>query len=168
MSRKSARNQPLSPNEAIYLNSLALEDQISRAYHLYQAGWTLQAIGDALIPPRPRSTVRAWLLRFMLPEERDLTDAPTEVPLPVDKSYKSRKKPSPGILPDELDLIKSLAPLARQYRAKMPSTAAATAANDQLTAICLRLHASGVKIKELADAAEVTYRAMYKRVKLTR
>jgi lambda repressor-like predicted transcriptional regulator len=47
----------------------------------------------------------------------------------------------------------------------MASGAAATVANDQLTAICLRLHANGVSIRELAQAAGVTYRAMYKRLK---
>jgi hypothetical protein len=47
----------------------------------------------------------------------------------------------------------------------MSSSAAATVANDQLTAICIRLHANGVPINELARAANVTYRAMYKRIK---
>lgn len=167
MNRRPARNQPLPPEEAAHLNSLPQDAQISRVYDLYHAGYTLQAIGDALIPPRPRSTIRAWLLRFTPPTERDLVDAP--IPVPSYKThpdgYQKKRPPSPGILPDELALIQSLAPLARTYRAKMSSNSAAAVANDQLTAICIRLHTAGVPINELARAAGVTYRAMYKRIK---
>jgi lambda repressor-like predicted transcriptional regulator len=35
-----------------------------------------------------------------------------------------------------------------------------------LTDICTKLHENGVGIRELAEAAGVTYRAMYKRIKL--
>lgn len=167
MNRRPARNQPLPPLEAESLNALSPDEKITRVYDLYHAGWTLQAIGDALIPPRPRSTVRAWLLRFTPPQERDLVDAP--IPAPVYKThpdgYQKRRPISPGILPDELALIQELAPKARTYRAKMSANSAAAVANDQLSAICMRLHLSGVSINELAKAAGVTYRAMYKRLK---
>lgn len=173
--RRSARNQPLPPEEKRYLESLPQEELIKRVYDLYQKGWTLQAIGDSLTPPRPRSTVRSWLLRFTPPTERDLVDAPISsipVPSPGYKThpdgYQKVIPPSPGILPDELELIRSIAPIARTYRSKMSSNSAAAVANDQLGAICLRLHANGVPIKELAEAAGVTYRAMYKRVRLTK
>ena len=167
MNRRPARNQPLPPEEVTRLNSLDPDSLIRRVYDLYHAGYTLQSIGDALIPPRPRSTVRAWLLRFTPPQERDLVDAP--IPTPVYKThpdgYQKKRPVSPGILPDELALIQELAPKARTYRAKMSSNSAAAVANDQLTAICIRLHSTGVPINELAKAAGVTYRAMYKRVK---
>lgn len=172
--RRSARNQPLPPEEKRYLDSLPQEELIKRVYDLYQKGWTLQAIGDSLTPPRPRSTVRSWLLRFTPPTERDLVDAPTQQPVPTPgykthpDGYQKTTPESPGILPDELELIRSLAPIARTYRAKMSTSSAAAVANDQLGAICLRLHANGVPVKELAQAAGVTYRAMYKRVKLTK
>lgn len=175
MNRRPARNQPLPPEEVTFLNSLGQDDLIARVYYLYHAGYTLQAIGDALTPKRPRSTIRSWLLRFTPPTERDLVDAPIPVTkaLPIKRpiykthpdGYQKKRPQSPGILPDELELIQSLAPIARAYRAKMASGAAATVANDQLTAICLRLHANGVSIRELAHAAGVTYRAMYKRLK---
>lgn len=174
MTRRPSRNQPLPPEEAATLNSLAPDDLIKRVYDLYQEGWTLQAIGDALTPPRPRSTVRSWLLRFQLPGERltepEVVDAP--IPTPNYKTpaggYQKRRPVSPGILPDELELIQELAPRARQFRAKVSSTDSTRVANDQLTGICVRLHSSGVSIKELAEAAGVTYRAMYKRIKLTK
>ena len=167
MTRRPARNQPLPPEEVSRLDSLTPDALITRVYDLYHAGYTLQSIGDALTPPRPRSTVRAWLLRFTPPQERDLVDAP--IPAPTYKThpdgYQKRRPVSPGILPDELALIQELAPKARQYRAKMSTNAAAAVANDQLTAICIRLHSAGVTINELARAAGVTYRAMYKRIR---
>jgi hypothetical protein len=167
MNRRSARSQPLPLEEAAHLNSLSKDSLITRVHELYHQGWTLQAIGDALIPPRPRSTVRSWLLRFTSPTERDLTDAP--IPAPTYKThpdgYQKRRPVSPGILPDELELIQSIAPLARTYRAKMSVNSSARVANDQLTAICIRLNLSGVSVRELAQAAGVTYRAMSKRLK---
>jgi hypothetical protein len=170
MSRRPARNQPLPQEEADFLNALDHDARISRVYELYSAGWTLQAIGDALIPSRPRSTVRSWLLRFELPGDRKIMDAP--IPRP---DYKTglggyiRKRPiSPGIHSDEAALIRDLAPIARTYRAKMPSNSSAAVANDQLTAICIRLHSTGVTVRELANAASVTYRAMAKRLGLTK
>lgn len=171
MNRRSARNQPLPPEEITHLNSLSRDALITRVYELYHQGWTLQAIGDALVPPRPRSTVRSWLLRFTPPTERDLTDAPIVAPTPTPTykthpdGYQKRRPVSPGILPDELALIQELAPLARTYRAKMSTNSAACVANDQLTAICIRLNMSGVSVRELAQAAGVTYRAMSKRLK---
>ncbi len=170
--RRSARKQPLPPEEKRYLRSLPQEELIKRVYDLYHSGWTLQAIGDSLTPPRPRSTVRSWLLRFTPPTERDLVDAPIPTPNPNyithPDGYQKTTPESPGILPDEVELIQSIAPIARQYRAKMSTSSAAAVANDQLYAICIRLHANGVSIKELAKAAGVTYRAMYRRVKLTK
>lgn len=164
MERRPARKQPLPAKEAAYLNTLNQDDLMARAYELYNAGWTLQAIGDALTPPRPRSTVRSWLLRYQLPVD---ASKPAKVPSPLYRTHKDgyqKKKQSPGIQPDELALIQSLAPLARTFRAKMANASAAAVANDQLTAICLRLHATGVTTSELAKAAGVTYRAMVKRL----
>jgi hypothetical protein len=170
MSRRPARNQPLPLEESTLLNELDHDARISRVYELYSAGWTLQAIGDALIPPRPRSTVRSWLLRFELPGDRRIIDA--TIPQPEYKSsiggYIRKRTPSPGILPDEAALIRDLAPIARTYRAKMPSNSSAAVANDQLTAICIRLHTNNVTVRELAIAASVTYRAMAKRLGLTK
>ena len=141
---------------------------MARAYELYQAGWTLQAIGDALQPPRPRSTVRSWLLRFQEPDLTPLAH-PAAIPSPRYQThadgYQKRRPQSPGILPDELALIQKLAPVARRFRAKVSSNDSTRVANDQLTAVCLRLYYSGVSITELAQAAGVTYRAMVKRIK---
>lgn len=46
----------------------------------------------------------------------------------------------------------------------MASTSAPAVANQRLTELCKDLHSRNVSIRELAEAAGVTYRAMYKRV----
>lgn len=165
--RRPARSQPIPPSEATYLNSLDPDALIQRANELYQSGWTLQSIGEALVPPRPRSTIRSWVLRYQLPDASRSTPAPLPTPnyATHPDGYQSRRPKSPGILPDELELIQQLAPVARTYRAKMANSSAAAVANDRLTGICIRLYNSGVPIRELANAAGVTYRAMVKRVK---
>jgi hypothetical protein len=100
---------------------------------------------------------------------QEVVNAPT-IPSPIHKTsaegYQKRRPTSPGISEDTFDEIGSLSLLARGYRAKMASTSAAAVANRRLSDICKKLHKNGVGIRELAAAAGVTYRAMYKRVKL--
>jgi hypothetical protein len=166
MSRRTARNQPIPPAEVEYLNSLTIDALIPRVSALYNAGWALQAIGDCLSPRRPRSTIRSWVVKA---KDLEIVDAPI-VPSPKHKTsaegYQKRRPTSPGIPEDTFDEIRSLAKLARTYRAKMAQTSAAAVANRRLTDISKKLHENGVGIRELAEAAGVTYRAMYKRIKL--
>ena len=166
MNRRTARNQPLPPQEVELLNSLSGDRLYNRVRSLFEAGWALQAIGDSLEKKRPRSTVRSWVTRPTDP--LNIGDAP--IPTPKHKThpdgYQKRRPESPGISAFDLDQIRSLAPLARQFRAKMSKTSAHAVANARLTELCIRLHSEGVGITELAKAAGVTYRAMYKRVKL--
>jgi len=169
MPRRTARSQPIPPTEVEYLNSLEIDALIPRVSALYKAGWALQAIGDCLDPRRPRSTVRSWVVKADEFESLEVVDAPI-VPSPKHKTtpegYQKRRPTSPGIQEDTFDEIRSLAPLARSYRAKMTQTSSAAVANRRLTDICVKLHENGVGIRELAEAAGVTYRAMYKRIKL--
>jgi hypothetical protein len=169
MPRRTARSQPLPPAEVEYLNSLEINALIPRVNSLYKAGWALQAIGECLSPRRPRSTVRSWVVKADELGAQEVVDAPT-IPSPIHKTaaegYQKRRPTSPGIPEDTFDEVRSLAPLARSYRAKMAQTSSAAVANRRLTDICTKLHENGVGIRELAEAAGVTYRAMYKRIKL--
>jgi len=169
MTRRTARSQPLPPTEVEYLNSLEIDALIPRVNELYNKGWALQAIGECLSPKRPRSTIRSWVLKAGDTPAHETLDAPT-VPSPKHKTsaegYQKRRPTSPGIPEDTFDEVRVLAPLARTYRAKMAQTSAAAVANRRLTEICGKLHENGVGIRELAEAAGVTYRAMYKRIKL--
>ena len=156
--RRPARNQPLPSEEASYLQGLKGIELKLRARRLYEKGWTLSAIGAPI--SRSRSTVRFWV--NSTPQVSPKTDR--ALPTPIDKSYKRKRPISPGISPTELSTIQELAPIARTYRARLPRDHRATLANEELTKICKRLHKSGVPIQQVADAAGVTYRAMYRRV----
>lgn len=165
MSRTPARGQQLPPQEVELLNSLQGEQRIERVASLFNAGWSLQTIGDSLLPKHPRSTVRTWVQRAT---GLNAVDAP--IPTPKLKTPENRpsasKSKSEGLSQDTRDIIQHLAPLARTFRSRMSSTSSAAVANTRLTDLCQKLHANGTSIKELAEAAGVTYRAMYKRIKL--
>jgi hypothetical protein len=172
MSRRAARGQQLPPREVEYLNSLPQEAIIYRVKQLFDEGWPLDAIGQSFQRKRPRSTVRSWVLRAEENWDDDacylLVDAPLPSPrlkTPED-GYQKIRPQSPGIKLNDLEQIHYLAPLARTYRSKMASTSAPAVANQRLTDMCKRLHENNVPIKELAEAAGVTYRAMYKRIML--
>lgn len=166
MSRISARGQKLPPLEVELLNSLSADALIVRVKALYMAGWSLQCIGEALSPKRPRTTIRSWVLKASSPEKSgNVIDAP--IPTPKKRSEEGgyqKKRNSPGIPQDLFEDIKQLAPLARTFRSRMASTSAPAVANQRLTDLCKDLHSRNVSIRELAEAAGVTYRAMYKRV----
>jgi len=156
--RRSARSQPIPPDEVTYLLSLQVDMPTlkSRCYSLYMAGWTLSAIGEPL--RRARSTVRSWVLSGPYPVEDG-------VPIPVDKTYVRRRPPSPGLDAPTVNHLSALGPVARTYRSRFAESHTATQANRELTSLTRQLHEQGVSIQELADATGVTYRAMYRRVR---
>lgn len=160
--RKSARGQKLPPQEVELLNSITVDALIGRVNALYKEGWSLQTIGDSLTPARPRTTIRSWVLK----DQSNTIDAPIPTPKITEEGTQRPKKVSPGMSNATFEDIRTLAPLARTFRAKMTSTAAPAVANQRLTDLCKDLYNNGVSIKELAAAAGVTYRAMYKRIKL--
>ena len=163
MERRPARNQQLPQDEVELLNTLWDEEFYTRIRALFDAGWTLESIGRAFNPPRRRSTIRYWANRTVRKEYPQLQET---VPQPKHKprGYVSRRPKSPGIDPTTRSRIQELAPLARRYRAKMNPASVEALANDELTGICMRLIDENVTVRELAEAAEVTYRAMARRL----
>ena len=162
--RRSARNQPLPPDEASILASLRGFSLYARCAELFRAGWTLRAIGEAMEPPRTRSTIQTWV-----DKAQDTTPTVSLPPvaspeLSTPKVYTPVRPPSPGIAPFEKARIESLAPIARKFRSGMSPDHTAAKANQDLTDLCKALHSINVSIAELADAAGVTYRAMAKRL----
>lgn len=147
----------------------------ARIRALREAGWTFAAIADAWTPPKQRSSIRA------------LSQQPTKSPLPIVPSppsssssshlaaaEKSRSRhsrarrfyspSSPKISHDDTRTIARLAPLARRYRARANPNGAYAQANEELTQLCISLYRSGASVIELAAAANVTYRAMARRI----
>jgi len=163
MSRKAARGQKLPPQEVELLNSITPDALIGRVAALYSEGWSLQCIGEVLSPRRPRTTIRSWVVK----NQPNIVDAPIPSPKAAASEVGYQKmRVSPGIPQGTFEDIQQLSPLARTFRSRMASTSAPAVANERLTQICKDLHANSVSIRELAEAAGVTYRAMYKRVKL--
>lgn len=164
MTRRSARGQSLPVYEVVLLQSLTGNELYARARMLYHAGWTLRSIGDALTPPRARSTVRYWI-NSPLPIASAHTALPT-APVPtLATSATSNLKPRRPLTTTESARIATLAPSARRYRATMKPGHASAKANRELTELCVKLHHEDrVTIRDLADAAGVSYRAMARRV----
>lgn len=70
----------------------------------------------------------------------------------------------PRISPAQKNKIARLAPLARRYRAKTSPNGTYARANVELTDLCKNLYYSGASVRELSNAASVTYRAMARRL----
>lgn len=161
--RRAAREQALPQNETALLNDLTPPALYVRCKELYEAGWTLRAIGEALTPPRSRSTVRSWVLKETPPTLFE-APAPATPELKTPAVYEPKRAPSPGIPLFELSIIQTNAPVARKFRSGMSPLHKAALANQALTDTCQKLHAEGVPVQELADAAGVTYKAMARRL----
>jgi hypothetical protein len=164
MNRRSARGQSLPQHEVQLLNELEGFELFARAKMLYSQGWTLRAIGEALTPPRARSTVRYWI-NTPIPIASAYSPLPT-VPVPTLVTPEpTSRPPRRALTKSEAEHIARLAPLARKYRATMNPGHRFALANRELTDLCVRLHHTDrVTIRDLADAAGVSYRAMARRV----
>lgn len=162
--RRPARSQALPAEETAILVTLKGFSLYVRAHELFSAGWPLRAIGEAFDPPKARSTVKSWVDRGA--ESQNTRPLPTVQPptLATPRKYIPTKAVSPGITPADLSEIKRMAPISQKYRASMSPRHVAATTNQDLTALCIRLYNDHVPIKELAEAAGVTYRAMSKRL----
>jgi lambda repressor-like predicted transcriptional regulator len=185
------KTERLPDEECVYLRELSGAARSRRAAELASAGWSLAAIGDAFDPPKTRSTVKSWITRLTptldSPSSSDSSEtllataeSSRSVPLPG-QSLPAPARPtaardtgrrerrvfdprSPIMTPDERRKIKELAPYARRYRARANPNGIFARANDELTAISLDLYSRGASVRELAQAAGVTYRAMARRL----
>ena len=160
--RHPARNQILPAFEADLLNTLEGYLLYARVRELYNTGWTLRAIGDALEPQRPRSTVRYWVTKPIPLASAAALPIPT-APIPI-QVRNTTPKIKRFLTASETVRIASIAPVARKYRASMNPAHPAAVANAELTAFCYRLYQDHVPIREMAKAASVSYRAMARRI----
>jgi hypothetical protein len=165
MSRRSARGQYLSKTESLFLRSLSGERLHIRAKQLYQVGWTLNAIGEALDPPKGRSTVKAWIDRLDQVSPHNV-DVPIDFPRlrTPEGGYQRLTPKSPGVTDAEAYILRELAPIAKTYRSGMASSHPATQANESFQSLVLQLHDADVSIADIARAANVTHRAISRRV----
>jgi len=160
--RKSARGQHLPECESVYLYDLEPQHLRERVRDLFNAGWTLRSIQEALPrhARRSRSALHYWIHETLTP-----TTDTTPIPIPHLSEYVNRRRPSPGVTATDLSTILYLSQQARLFRSRHALNHPYALANQQLTILVVSLYENGVKIQELADAAKVSYRAMYKRIK---
>lgn len=165
MSRRYARLQSLPQKEVDFINTLSGPNLHKRASALYSAGWTLASIGDSLTPTRTRSTIKSWVDRYPSPDPRSLD---VDVPIPrlrtPDGGYQRLTPKSPGVPSQTADRLLQLAPQARLYRHRMPSSHPCAQANEEMNQIVQALRDADVSIADIARAANVTHRAITRRL----
>jgi hypothetical protein len=163
--RRYARDEGLPQSEIDLLRSMEKSKKAlyCRARQLFEAGWTLQAIGNAFALPFRRSTVQYWVKMGDLTHKID-----QKLPFPPNftpkRGYQRKKPLSPGISMENSERLRYLAPLARNYRSGMGLASLQGSANTELTELATNLHSEGVSIAELARASGVTFRAMARRL----
>lgn len=166
--RRFARSQDLPADEIALLRFYSQSGDTDalhvRCRELYLAGWPYRAMADAMIPKKNRTVVRSWIEKA--PRQHPASYILTPIPLPELKTPEPGpgKPASPGISPTDRARIEELAPISRKFRASMAPEHPAALANQELTTLVLTLHESNVPVRELADAAGVTYRAMARRL----
>lgn len=165
MTRRSARGQSLPQKEVLFLRSLSGERLHIRAKQLYKVGWTLNSIGEALDPPKGRSTVKAWIDRLDQVHPYSF-DVPIDFPRlrTPEGGYQRLTPKSPGVPKDTESRLREIAPLAQHYRSGMSTSNPAAQANEEMDQIVLDLRANDVSIADIARAANVTHRAIARRL----
>jgi hypothetical protein len=165
--------QVIPPEERLFLRELSKLDRMSRVRQLYQAGWTLAAIGNAFNPPKQRSTIYSWVTAPPRTNTLPPPPSPSSSLSTFSAAEKSRlaptreyrRTPTPSaISAKDLSEIQYLSPLAQRYRARANPTGIYAESNIKLTELCERLYSEGITVTELAKAAGVTYRAMARRL----
>lgn len=157
----------LPEDEVTFIAQLPREEAESRIRALWESGWSLQTLGDSLVPPRPKTTIHFWVKRATPREQqRNLPVPPpksltTSVPI---KTAPRLRSISPGVPPEMVPKLQQLSALAQRYRAKTPPDSPLAQANDELTAIARTLRSMGVPTAAIAKAAGVSYRAMARRL----
>lgn len=172
-----------------FLRSLPRMDQRARVRDLYRAGWSLSSLAEAFDPPKARTSIRSWLTALSPSPDLPLPVPPsspsslmssssassstidtaesftsTHRPPAPTRDYRQVDPSSSVISAEERARIAELAPLARRYRAGTPRLGPLGVANDELTELVKKLYDRGAPVRELAEAASVTYRAMARRL----
>jgi len=170
MPRRYARDQNLPDNTRMVLISLFKQgdrDRFRFVHALFEAGWTLRAIGEAFNPPISRSTVQYWVSNFddLVSSEANFQEfmEPPKLKTP-EGGYERINPPSAPIPPHCASRLSQIASDARYYRSGMASTSVQALANSEMDHIVKELYENGTKVADIARAAGVTHRAIKKRI----
>ena len=173
----------LPEDEVSRLNELPLPLLRLRVRELFNAGWSYGALSDALVPRRSRSTLQSWCAssaatstKIVAAESLHLRERTHSAPLPPHTHAHAPGRPvralpfdpeksTPRLSEATRNAIREMAPSARRHRAGTRTDSVTAIANAELTRIFKEEYLNGVSIRELASAADVTYKAVEKRVK---
>lgn len=164
----------LPESEHRLLATLSGNELKARVRKLVAAGWSMSAVGKACAPPRSRSTIRSWISpssssdsTIHAAKNSSFNPVPT-APAKKDRYTPKRKnvmpRTSPGLTEVDKSNIKALARLASRYRSTSSTSSAYGRANADFTQLVNTLYSRGVTVREIAAAAEVTYRAINRRI----
>jgi hypothetical protein len=165
----------LPESEHRLLAALSGNELKARVRELVTAGWSMASVGKACTPPRSRSTIRSWIpsssssdstihAAKKMNSDHPVPSAPAPKPKYTPKRTNVTPHKSPGLTEADCSHIKSLYQLASRYRSTSSPSSAHGRANEELTQLVNTLYARGVTVREIADAAGVTYRAINKRI----
>lgn len=163
---------PLPPSEVAYLLSLA-SSASQREFHgrlraLWEAGWSLSVLGNALNPKRPRATVHYWVRKAVLVPQSVAVPSPEfQKPLTallgtVVPSVKTRTV-APTVTPELSDKLRTLSLQARRYRSRTTQDNRFAVANREFTELIKELRSQGIPAVDIANAAGISYRAVARR-----
>lgn len=182
--RRPARMQQLPGDEILYLRTLSVSARFIRMKALYDAGWTLRAIGESQTPQVTRSAVRYWInsvprLGVVFPPTGEpavpapvyVTEAPRVpgAPAPARKRSGGSTGPRTRVIVSKLSAdqekeIGELAPIARKYRSALAPNHPVALANSRFNELIFELRDEGIPIAHIARAAGVTHRAIARRI----
>jgi hypothetical protein len=170
----------LPESEHRLLGALSGNELKARVRELVAAGWSMSAVGKACAPPRSRSTIRSWISpssssdsTISAVKNSSFNLVHSVHPVPTAPAKKDRYAPkrknvmphaSPGLTEVDKSSIKALAQLASRYRSTSSTSSAYGKANADFTQLVNTLYSRGVTVREIAAAAEVTYRAINRRI----
>lgn len=157
----------LPEDEVTFIANLPRPEAESRIRSLWETGWSLQTIGDSLVPPRPKTTIHFWVKRAEVREQQRAV--PTPPPKSLTTSVPTKTAPrlrsiSPGVPPEMAPRLAELSAKAKRYRAKTAPDSPLAQANEELTTVAKTLRSMGVPTAAIAKAAGVSYRAMARRL----
>lgn len=165
---------PLPQSEIDFLTRLSVSDPAefhSRLRVLWEAGWSLSVLGNALNPKRPRATVHYWVRRASAPSAALLSVA---VPSPsfqkpltallgtIVPDAKTRTV-APTVTPELSDKLRTLSLQARRYRSRTTEGNRFAVANQEFTQLIKELRSQGIPAVDIAEAAGISYRAVARR-----
>jgi hypothetical protein len=163
--------KPLPQTEIEFLDSLAktsTNDFHSRLRALWEAGWSLSVLGNAVSPKRPRATIHYWVRKASLKS--------LSVPIPSPEFTRSlslalasevegkTRTIAPTVTPEVAARLASLSLQARRYRSRTTEGNRFAVANREFTVLCKELRSQGVPAVDIAQAAGISYRAVARRI----